>query len=209
MIPSLIILYVVTLVYFSITERYRHFAVLVALQGVILAVIALLRLHGGGVGELVFILAETLIFKAVLVPALLMRIIRRTRINRIEAFGRSQFSSLLFSMLALAASVVVTIYVADETVNKIFFGVSLYALLGGLTLITMRRRMFSHLVGFLVIENGVFLFSMAVGVHMPFLINIAVLLDLLMSVLMLGLFLSKLGEGMHVVDSEKLTDLKD
>ncbi len=206
---ALIILYVVSLVYFSITERYRHFAALVAVQGWILAGIAILRLHTGGIGELIFVISETVVFKALIIPAMLYRIIRRTKINRIEAFGRSQFSSLLFSLLALVASIVVTYYVADSRVNAIFFGVALYALLNGLVLIVMRRRMFSHLVGFLVIENGVFLFSMAVGLHMPFLINLAVLLDLLMSVLMLGMLLSRIGEGMHVIDSDTLTTLKD
>ncbi|MDR2885555.1 MAG: hypothetical protein LBU95_02085 [Rikenellaceae bacterium] len=209
MMFSLIILYVVGLVYFSITERYRHYAMLVAMQGVLLFVIALLRLHEGGIGELIFVLTETLLFKAIIIPLMLLRIIRCTKINRIEAFGRSQFTSLLLSLLALAASISVTYMIADSSVDPVFFGVALYALLSGLILIVMRRRMFSHLVGFLVIENGVFLFSMAVGAHMPFLINIAILLDIVMSVLMLGLFLSKIGEGMQVVDADTLTKLKD
>lgn len=206
---SLIIIYVVSLVYFSITERYRHYAALVALQGWMLAGIAVLRLHEIHIAELLFVIVETVVFKAVIVPAMLYRIIRRTKINRIESFGTSQFSSLLFSLMALAGSVVVTYYIADPSVDRIFFGVALYALLSGLVLITMRRRMFSHLVGFLVIENGVFLFSMAVGIQMPFLINIAIMLDILMSVLILGMFLSKIGEAMHAIDADKLTTLKD
>ncbi len=206
---SLIILYVISLVYFSITERYRHFAALVAMQGVLLAAIALLRLHTGNIYDLLFVITETLVVKAIVVPAMLYRIIRRTGINRIEAFGRSQFTSLLFSLLALAASIAITYYIADTRVDKIFFGVAIYALLSGLVLIVMRRRMFSHLVGFLVIENGVLLFSMAVGLEMPFLVNIAIMLDILMSVLILGLFLSKIGRAMNVIDADTLTSLKD
>lgn len=209
MIFSLIIVYVVTLIYFSITERYRHFAALVVAQGVLLAGIALLRLRGGGMYEGLFVITETLVVKALVVPAMLYRIIRRTGINRIEAFGSSQFSALLLSLLALAASIAITYYIADAGVDRVFFGVAIYALLSGLVLIVMRRRMFSHLVGFLVIENGVLLFSMAVGIEMPFLVDIAILLDILMSVLILGLFLSKVGEVMHAIDADTLTSLKD
>jgi hydrogenase-4 component E len=209
MMFSLLILYVVVLVYFSTTERYRHYAMLVAAQGAILFAVALLRLHVTGIGEMLFVLAETLVFKAVVIPLMLLRIIRRTKINRIEAFGRSQFSSLLFSLLALGASITITWLIADRSVDPLFLGVALYSLLSGLILIVMRRRMFSHMVGFLVIENGVFLFSMAVGAHMPFLINIAILLDIVLSVLMLGMFLSRIGEGMQVVDADTLTKLKD
>ena len=60
-----------------------------------------------------------------------------------------------------------------------------------------------------MIENGVFLFSMAIGVEMPFLINIAILLDILMSVLMLGLFVGKIGSRLHDLSADTLTTIKD
>lgn len=209
MIFALIILYVVTLVSLSITERFRNYASIIAFQGWILLFIALLRLHSIHLVELGFVLAETLIFKALIVPAMLFRIIRQTKINRIMLPGKSQFPSLVGSVAALIVSIVLTCYIADTRVNMVFFGVALYALLSGLLLIFRRRRIFSHLVGFLVIENGVFLFSMAMGVEMPFLINIAILLDILLSVLMLGMFVSKIGDVMHDIDADSLTSLKD
>lgn len=209
MIFALIILYVVTLVSLSITERFRNYASIIAMQGWILLFIALLRLHSINLFELMFVLAETLIFKALIVPAMLFRIIRQTKINRIVLPGKSQFPSLVGSVVALIVSVVITCYIADTRVNMVFFGVALYALLSGLLLILRRIRIFSHLVGFLVIENGVFLFSMAIGVEMPFLINIAILLDILLSVLMLGMFVSKVGDVMHDIDADRLTTLKD
>ena len=170
MLLALIIFYVVTLVYAAITERFRHYAMLIGLQGWLLLGVALLRLHGIDWLELSFVLVETLVFKAVVMPAMLFAIIRRT---------------------------------------GIFFGVALYALLSGMLLIVSHKRIFSHLVGFLVIENGVFLFSMAIGVEMPFLINIAILLDILMSVLMLGLFVGKIGSRLHDLNADTLTTIKD
>lgn len=210
MILALIILYVVTLVYMPITERFRNYAVIIALQGWILMGIALFRLHSVNIWELSFVVAETIIFKGIIVPRILMGIIRKTNINRIEASGKSQFNTLTLSIIALVISIVVTYYIADDTMmNVIFFGVSLYAIVSGLILITVRKRIFSHMVGFLVIENGVFLFSMAVGVEMPGLVNIAILLDILISVLMLGVFLNKIGDTLHNMDSDKLTTIKD
>lgn len=209
MVLALIILYIVTLVYLPITERFRNYAIIIALQGWILLAIALLRLHSINVWELGFVVAETLVFKGIVVPRILFGIIRKTKINRIAASGKSQFNALAMSILALVVSVVVTYYVADPTMDMIFFGVSLYAILSGLILITLRKRIFSHMVGFLVIENGVFLFSMAVGVEMPALVNIAILLDILISVLMLGVFLNKIGDKLRNMDSDKLTSIKD
>lgn len=209
MILSLVILYVVTLVYLSITERFRTYASIISLQGWILFAVALLRLHAINLAELLFISAETLLFKALIVPAILFAVIRRTKINRVRTSGSSQFNSLLLSIAALVASASVTYCIADPSVDMIFFGVALYALLSGLILIVLRTRIFSHMVGFLVIENGVFLFSMAIGAEMPVLIGIAILLDILISVLMLGIFFTKIDSKIHADDADSLTNVKD
>ncbi len=209
MLLSLIILYVLTLIYLSIVERFRNYASLIAFQGWILLGIALLRLHSLDWIELSFVILETLIFKALIVPAILQRVIRKTKINRVRTSGSAQFNSLLLSVTALVVRALVTYYVADSSVHMIFFGVALSALLSGLILIVLRSRIFTHMVGFLVIENGVFLFSMAIGVEMPILINTAILLDILISVLMLGLFMTRVDREIHADDSDSLTHVKD
>lgn len=209
MLLSLIILYVISLVYVAMVERFRSYASIIAFQGWILLGIALLRLHSLNWVELSFVILETLIFKAVIVPAILMRVIKQTKINRISSSGRSQFNSLMLSFSALVASAITTYYVADSSMHMIFFGVALYALLSGLILIVLRSRIFTHMVGFLVIENGVFLFSMAIGVEMPMLINAAIMLDILMSVLMLGMFMTKVDSQIHTDNSDSLTHVKD
>lgn len=209
MLLALIILYIITLIYFSIVERFRNYASLIAVQGWLLLGIALLRLHTLDWVELTFIITETLIFKALIVPAILMRVIKKTGINRIASTGTSLFNSLMLSITALTTSAILTYYVADQAINMIFFGVALYALLIGLILIVLRSRIFTHMVGFLVIENGVFLFSMAIGVEMPILINAAIMLDILLSVLMLGMFMTKVDKHIHTDDSDSLTHVKD
>ena len=209
MLLTLIILYIITLIYISIVERFRNYSSLIAVQGWLLLGIALLRLHTLDWMELSFIITETLIFKALIVPGILMRVIKKTGINRISSTGTSQFNSLMLSITALTISAILTYYVADQTINMIFFGVALYALLTGLILIVLRSRIFTHMVGFLVIENGVFLFSMAIGGEMPLLINAAIMLDILLSVLMLGLFMTKVDKHIHTDDSDSLTHVKD
>ena len=209
MILPLVILYVVTLVYLSITERFRTYASIIGLQGWILFGVALLRLHRIDLPELLFISVETLLFKTLLVPALLFAVIRRTHIHRVRTSGSSQFNALLLSVGAAAAAITLTAAMADGNIDRVFFGVALYAVLSGLILIVVRSRIFSHMVGFLVIENGVFLFLMAVGTEMPFLINVAILLDIMISVLMLGIFFMRIGNKLHADDADSLTNVKD
>ena len=208
MVLSLIILYVLTLIYLSIADRFRNHTTILAIQGLLLFGIAMARLHSFHPVELSFIIVETLVFKAIVIPAILMRVINKTKINRIHT-SSTQFGALVMSILALIASCAITYYMADNRTDMIFFGVALYALLSGLILIVLRQRIFAHLVGFLVIENGVFLFSMAIGVELPMLINLAIMLDILISILILGMFLRRLDDDMHTDESDALTSIKD
>ena len=208
MILSLIILYVLTLIYLSIADRFRNHTTILAIQGLLLFGIAMARLHEFHPVEMSFIIAETLIFKAIIIPAILLRVIRQTKINRIHS-SSSQFGALVMSIVALIASCTITYYMADQRTDMIFFGVALYALLSGLILIVMRKRIFAHLIGFLVIENGVFLFSMAIGVELPMLINLAIMLDILISILILGMFLRRMDNEIHTDETDALTSIKD
>ena len=140
MLLSLIILYVITLVYIAMVERFRNYASIIAMQGWLLLCIALLRLITLNWAVLSFIILETLIFKAIIVPAILMRVINKTKINRIKSSGTSQFNSLMLSFAALVISAITTYYVADSSVHMVFFGVALYALLSGLILIVYVRE---------------------------------------------------------------------
>ena len=205
---SLIILYVLTLIYLAIAERFRSHTTILTAQGLLLFGIALVRMHEFHPVEMSFITIETLVFKAIAIPAILLHVIRKTKINRIHS-SSSQFGSLVMSIIALVASCTITYYMADDRTDMIFFGVALYALLSGLILIVSRRRIFAHLIGFLIIENGVFLFSMAIGVELPMLINLAIMLDILISILILGMFLRRVDDDIHTDESDALTSIKD
>lgn len=205
---SLIILYVLTLLYLSIAERFRNHTTILAIQGILLFGIAMARLHSYHPVEMSFIIIETLVFKAIVIPAILLHVIHKTKINRIHS-SSSQFGALVMSIMALVASCTITYYMADNRTDMIFFGVALYALLSGLILIVTRKRIFAHLIGFLVIENGVFLFSMAIGVELPMLINLAIMLDILISILILGMFLRRMDDDIHTDETDALTSIKD
>ena len=189
-------------------DRFRSHTTILALQGMLLFGLAMARMHAFHPVEMGFIVVETLVFKAIVIPVILMQVIRKTKINRVTS-SSTQFGSLVMSIAALIASCTITYYMQDSGADTISFGVALYALLSGLILIVMRKRVFAHLVGFLVIENGVFLVSMAIGVELPMLINLAIMLDILISILILGMFLRRMDNDMNTDESDALTSIKD
>jgi hydrogenase-4 component E len=119
---------VLTLIYLSIADRFRNHTSILAIQGILLFGIAIARLHSFHPVELGFIIVETLIFKAIVIPAILTRVIGKTKIQRIHT-SSSQFGSLVMSIGALVASCAITYNMADEYANIIFFGVALLVVL--------------------------------------------------------------------------------
>lgn len=200
----LIILFAITLIYLSITERFRIYTILIGLQGFLLFLLAFFELEVVTIGSLIFVATETLLFKVIIVPYFLNRIIKKTGVSRVHDKALPGFYSLLFVAFGLVLSIMVAHSLEAPVDYSLFFIVSLFAIYTGLFIIISHKKVFSHLIGFLIIENAVLLLSMALGSGMPVLINIGILLDIFVSVLILGIFIMRLKQN-----TSQLTMLKD
>jgi hydrogenase-4 component E len=200
----LVIIFAITLIYLSITERFRTYATLVGLQGLLLFALSFLELETITLGTLLFVAIETLVFKVIVVPFLLIRIIRKTGVERVHEKTLPGFYSILFVSAGLLLSIIVSFSMNTTPVNMIYFIVSFFAVYTGLFMIISHKKIFVHLIGFLVIENAVLLLSLAIGSQIPMLINMGILLDIFVSVLILGIFVMRLKQHTH-----ELTMLKD
>ncbi len=204
MINYLIVLFAVTLVYFASAERLIVYIKLVGLQGLLLCGIAIFELKEVNTVNLIFIAFETLVFKAIAIPYLLTRIITRSGVTKVHHLAMPGFYELILSIFTLLISVIMAKSLISSFVNTIYMIIALFALFTGLLLIVTHRQIISHIIGFLIIENAVFLFSLAIGNKMPMMINIGILLDIFVGVLILGFFGLKLKPR-----TNELTRLKD
>ncbi len=204
MIPYLIVLFALTLIYFASAERLIVYIRLIGLQGLLLCGIALVELREINTANLIFIVAETLLFKTILIPYLLKWIVSRSGVTKVHRQAMPGFYLLIFSIASLLVSVILSNSLVNQFVNTVFMTIALFTLFTGLLLIVTHRLIISHLIGFLIIENAVFLFSLAVGNSMPMLINIGILLDIFVGVLVLGFFGLRLRPH-----TNELTRLKD
>jgi hydrogenase-4 component E len=78
-----------------------------------------------------------------------------------------------------------------------------------LYLIVTRKKIITHVIGYIIIENGVFVLSLAVGNEMPMLVNLGIMLDIFASVLILGVFFNRIGDLLKDPDIDHLRNLKD
>ena len=204
MVNYLIVFFAVTLMYFSSADRFTTYIKLIRIQGLLLCGIALFELNEVNTANLLFIVSETLIFKAIVLPYLLTRIIQRSGVTKVHRLAMPGFNLLLFSIFALLVSVILAKILINPYINTIYLAIALFTLFTGMLLIVTHKLIISHLIGFLIIENAVFMFSLAIGNEMPMMINIGILLDIFVGVLILGFFGLRLKPH-----TNELTMLKD
>ncbi len=209
MIYILIIVFAVTLVYLSVTERAHMFNGLIALQGLLLCGIAFIELKELDWPHLTLILLETLVFKAVVIPWFVSGIIRRNRFTEALRPTIPGYQSLIIvSAIILGVFLFSNTFHEDQIAIK-FFTVAMATIFSGLFLVMIHKQVLAHMLGYLVMENGIFLLSLSIGDEMPLVVNMAILLDIFTSVLLLGLFINRLGHTFRSVSVDDLQSLKD
>jgi hydrogenase-4 component E len=205
----LLIIFIISLLYVSIANRIITYVRVLALQGFILFGVTFLQLKDIQTWNLVLIMLETIVFKAVAVPLFLSYLIKRNKITRETEPYLPHFISLMIITMIVVITVLLANSIQDTRLDKIFFIVSLSTLFTGLYFIASRKKIITHVMGYLMIENGVFVLSLAVGNEMPNLVNLGIMLDVFASVLILGIFLNKIGDVFKAVDVDQLSNLKD
>jgi hydrogenase-4 component E len=151
----------------------------------------------GNYPELYLIAVLTLLFRGLLLPYLIWRIIRRLEANReIREFLQPSSALVigaLFVMFALAVSYrLAAEYSLQLTVAVLALTVMLSMKLIGLLMLAVRHEAISQVLGLLVLENGIFLGSQILVPGMPLLIELVILFDLLIIVVCFGVLVSYL-----------------
>ena len=209
MTDILLIALAISLLYMSIANRITTYLHILVFQGVLLFGVTYFTLTEMNTVNLLLIMLETIIFKAVATPWFINYIIKRHGITRETEPYLPNFISLIIVTIIIVATILLTSSIDDINLDKTFFVVALSTLFTGLYLIVSRKKIITHVIGYLVIENGVFILSLAVGNEMPMLVNLGIMLDIFASVLILGIILNRIGDFLKDPDVNLLRNLKD
>lgn len=209
MITLLILIFIITLFYAAISGRMFVLIDLLMVQGLLLFGIAFIELREMNIVNLIFVLLETLVFKAIGVPYFLKRTIKKNNIKREVEPYISGFNSLLIVSLLIIMSFILSFYMHEKFYRIIYFTAAFSAISTGLFLIVSRKKIITHIIGYVILENGIVMLSFSIGNEMPMTVNAGILLDLLVSVLLFGLFIDKIGRVSKDFDISRLNKLKD
>jgi hydrogenase-4 component E len=192
------------------TSRLPSLIRVAALQGMLLGIMPLVIEHEWHVMVLVIAVA-TVIMKGLVIPALLHRAMRTANIDR----DLNPLIGFLPSLLLGAAGMIGAVVLArrlpllPEHRESLLVAGSLASVLTGLLLLIGRSKAISQVCGYLILENGIYLFGLLLIHSTPLLVEGGILLDLTVAVFVTGIIVDRIQRAFDSLDTRKLTVLRE
>ena len=191
-------------------SRLRTLIQAVAVQGMLLGVLIVLA-HGTFMIWVLLMAGATVALKGVVIPRMLFHAIREVVIRRevepIVGFVASLFLGAVGTALALLFSK--TLPIAHEHISSLIVPAALSTVLTGFLILTTRAKALTQVVGYLILENGVFIFGLLLMEAIPFLVELGVLLDLFVAIFVMGIIIHKISREFSTVSTRMLSELKE
>lgn len=193
------------------SSRLRSCVRVVAIQGVTLSLLPLL-LHGGdGVVRAWLLSAGGITAKGVIFPWLLLRVLREAGVRReVEPFVGHTLSVLVgVSALGFALWVDARLQLpAALAGSPLTVPVGLATMLVGLFVIVSRRKAVTQVLGYIVVENGIYAIGVALVGGIPLLVELGVLLDVFVAVFIMSIAAYRISRAFDHIDVDQLDMLR-
>jgi len=209
----LLLLVIVTDLYIVGSNRLTSCIRASALQGAVLAALPIaLRLEGSATG-LVHVVAMAVVMlaiKAIVIPSLLSRTLREAGVrHEVEPFVSLHLSVLLAAgLIAMSFWLGGVLVLPRPAPSVVVVPAALATSLIGFLVLVSRRQAVTQVVGYLLLENGVFIFGQMLTRENPFVVELGILLDLLVGVFVMGIAIHHISREFDHIDIERLTGLK-
>lgn len=191
----------------SYIKTFRAQSALLALAAGIMGVKSLLE---EGRFDLLIVCAIIIGLKVVYIPKLL----KKTYAN-VEYKVEKDFVLNIPILVLACCAIVVFLYFTTSYIDGINEGAlnirlvdSISVVLIGLLFMISRKKAIGQIIGFLVIENGLFITAMFATDGMPFIVDMGIFIDMITAVLIMGLMVFKINEKFESINIDKLNKLK-
>lgn len=204
------ILFCLSLFYISITSRVKGYVAVLQFQGLVLSILVILPFINNFSIFGIILPITLLLVKVILIPRYINKIILDLDIKRVIEPTIQQIVFLLLVIVTMIVIFLTSSVIAQSTeLNIIPFASGFSAIAIGIYIIIFRKKLIVHVCGFLVLENGIFLFGTAVASELPMLIELGVLLDVFVVVFLMGIALNKIRSTFEGFEVTHLGRLKD
>jgi hydrogenase-4 component E len=181
-----------------------------ALQGILLSVVPLLLHEPLGLQPIV-IAVVALILKGSIIPKMLLKALRDAQIKREVEPLIGLVPTMLLGALGTAISIAFASRLSPvgEYKQTLLVPAAFATVLTGFLLLITRIKAISQVIGYLILENGIFIFGMLLLEAMPFLVELGILLDLFVCVFVVTIIIHHINREFASLNTRHLASLKE
>jgi len=204
------VIFCLSLFYLSITSRVKTYVTVLQIQGVILTVLLLHPLleEFSVIGLILPLTLFTV--KVILIPRYIKKIIVELDVKQIIEPTIQHFSFLVLVIFTMTVIFIASNILSKSTnIATIPFASGFSAVAVGMFVIISRKKLIIHVAGFLVLENGIFLFGSTIAEKLPMMIELGSLLDVFVVVFLMGLALNRISSTLSGFEVTEIRRLKD
>ena len=198
---------------FVLLEQTRLVAAIHAFawQGVLVAMVTVIVAASGAHAHLFFSAALTLGLKALLIPWMLHRLVRRLGLDRhSEPLRRPTLVIMAALALVIFSYWLVLPIVRQELIfTRNIVAVSLAVVLIGLLMMVIRNQAVAQVLGFMSMENGLFLAAVSATGGMPLTVELGVAFDVLVAMVLFGVFFFQIRASIDSLDVDRMNRLTE
>jgi hydrogenase-4 component E len=184
---------------------------LFAAQGLALAISTAIVAYGTHQTHLYWSAGITLLLKVIVLPLLLHRLIRRLDVKwDVEGLINIPTTMLIGIVLVVFAfNLALPISQLASTVTRSTLGIAMASVMLSFLMMITRRKAITQVIGFLAMENGLFFAATSATYGMPMVVELGIALDVLVGMLILGVFFFQIREQFDSLDLKHLEQLKE
>ncbi len=212
LVNALLVLVLVLNLFALGTSRIQSLIRIVAAQGILLGIIALCAHEKIGAAVIVSASAA-IIIKGVLIPSIMTKSLQAADIKReIEPFI-GFLPSILLGAAATAAALLFTPALSGSAVDgntpSLIIPASFSTIFVGFIILVSRYKAVTQSLGYLVLENGIFIFGILLVEAIPLVVEMGMLLDLFVGIFVISIITNHINRAFSSMDTRRLVSLKE
>ncbi len=182
----------------------------IAFQGIVVSLVPLFIGHDLTTGSVVFSLV-TMLIRGVVIPLSIHLVIKKVSINRgvepIIGFHASLFAGLI--LIVAAAFVSHRLNIPSVSTSALLTPTAITILVAGMFILMARRNAIAMVLGYMMMENGIYLVGTTFSTHPHHIVEFGILLDVLAGVMIMAIMLRDMKQKFDGVDTVHLRNLKE
>lgn len=156
--------------------------------------------------------AAAIALKGLLIPRMLFRAMAdlpiRREVEPIVGFRTSLLLGAAATGVGMALGERLPV-LNPQVLSSLLIPTSFATILTGFIILTCRRKAITQVLGYLILENGVFIFGLLLLQAMPFLVEVGVLLDLFVAIFVMGIIINHISREFSSISTDRLVSLKE